>query len=266
VAALITRTLVDVPSALEEMLVVALVIAAFVALHAILQHRFRTEVLRRHNDVAGYLFSAVGILYAVLLGFVVIVVWQKYDSTVDNVQAEVDAAGDLYHIVDGLSPQVRSGVRRDIAHYARTVVTVEWPAMAANAAVPDMGAVLLDDASYRIDDFSPVTQRQVNAQQAAIGDTQRLFDARRERLVRTEPAVPSILWFALIAGALAMISFCYIFGVENRPAQMLMTAILVGLIGVLFVVIYEFAGPFSGSVTISSDGWSFLAQRLGDVR
>lgn len=248
------------------MLVVALVIGAFVGLHAVLQRRFRTEVLRRHNDVAGYLFSAVGILYAVLLGFVVIVVWQKYDSTIDNVQAEVDAAGDLYHVVDGLSPAVRTDVRRDVAAYAHTVTTVEWPAMAAGATVPDTGAVLLDDASYRIDDFSPVTQRQVNAQQAAIGDMQRLFDARRERLIRTDPAVPSILWFALIAGALAMISFCYIFGVENRPAQMLMTAILVGLIGVLFVVIYEFAGPFSGSVTISSEGWSFLAQRLGEVR
>jgi hypothetical protein len=157
-------------------------------------------------------------------------------------------------------------VRRDIVNYAHTVVNVEWPAMAANGAVPNAGAVLLDDVSSRITDFSPVTQREVNVQQAAIGDTQRLADARRQRLVRTEPAVPSILWFALIAGALAMISFCYIFGVENRPAQMLMTAILVGLIGVLFVVIYEFAGPFSGSVTISSEGWSFLAQRLGDIR
>ena len=261
-----TRTLVDVPAALEELLVVALVIGAFVALHALVQRRFRTEVLRRHNDVAGYLFSAVGILYAVLLGFVVIVVWQKYDATIDNVQHEVDAAGDLYHIVDGLPAPVRESVRRDIAAYAHTLISIEWPAMEADATVPDTGAKLLDDASYRIDDFDPATQRQINAQQAAIADSQRLVDARRERLIRTEPAVPSILWFALIAGALAMVSFCYIFGVENRPAQLLMTAILVGLIGVLFVVIYEFAGPFSGSVTISSEGWTYLAQRLGEIR
>ena len=28
----------------------------------------------------------------------------------------------------------------------------------------------------------------------------------------------------------------------------------------------EFAGPFSGSVMISADGWSFLAQRMGYIQ
>ena len=70
-------------------------------MHAVLQRRFTAELLRRHNDVAGYLFSAVGVLYAVVLGFVVVVVWQKYDETVANVENEVDAAADVYHVVDG---------------------------------------------------------------------------------------------------------------------------------------------------------------------
>jgi len=75
-----------------------------------------------------------------------------------------------------------------------------------------------------------------------------------------------VLWFALIVGALAMVVFCFIFGVENRPAQLLMTAILVGLIGILFIVILEFSTPFSGSVRISNEGWVYLQQRLPDIR
>ena len=59
--------------------------------------------------------------------------------------------------------------------------------------------------------------------------------------------------------------FCYIFGVENRPAQLVMTAILVGLIGILFVVIEEFSTPFAGSVRISPDGWLYLQQRLPHI-
>jgi hypothetical protein len=45
-----------------------------------------------------------------------------------------------------------------------------------------------------------------------------------------------------------------------------MTAILVGLIGILFVVINEFSTPFSGSVRISDDGWVFLEQHLREIR
>ncbi len=265
-AAAVTRTLLDVPEALVELLIIGAVVAVFVGLHAVLQRRFKTEVLRRHNDVAGYLFSAVGVLYAVLLGFSVVVVWQKYDATVANVQDEIDAAGDLYHVVDGFAPAERSRIRGDLAGYARTLISVEWPAMERDQDVPETAATLLDDASYRIDDVSPANRREADAQQAAIANAQRLLDARRQRLIHAAPAVPVILWFALIAGALSMVAFCYIFGVENRPAQLLMTAILVGLIAMLFAVIYEFATPFSGSVTISSEGWSYLAQRLTDIR
>lgn len=264
--AVVTRTILDVPAVLGEFLIVGVVVACFVGLHALVQRRLASEVLRRHNDVAGYLFSAVGVLYAVLLGFVVVVVWQKYDGTVANVQDEVNAAGDLYHDLDGYPAALRMRIRGDLAAYAQNAIAVEWPAMARNRDVPEAGSKLLEDATYRVNQFSPAGGKGINAQQAAMVNEQRLFDARRERLVHAQPAVPLVLWFALVVGALAMVAFCYIFGVENRPAQLLMTAVLVGFIGILFVVIGEFATPFSGGVRISSEGWRFLAERLPNIR
>jgi Protein of unknown function (DUF4239) len=264
--AVLTHTILRIPEALAELGIILLVVAAFVGMHAFVQRRVRSDLLRRHNDVAGYLFSAVGVLYAVVLGFTVVVVWQKYDGTVDNVQNEVDAAANLYHVVDSYPTADRSVIRREIARYAQAVIDVEWPAMERNAAVPESDNGLIEDVAYRVDIFSPRNFRESNAQQEAMSSMKHLFDARRERLVHAAPSVPEILWFALVAGALSMIAFCYIFGVENRPAQLLMTAILVGLIAILFAVIYEFATPFSGSVSISSDGWTFIAQRLTQIR
>jgi hypothetical protein len=262
----LTRTIVDVWSLVAEMAIVALVVALFVLLHAFVQRRLHSEVLRRHNDVAGFLFSAVGVLYAVVLGFVVVVVWQKYDGAVANVENEVDAVGNLYHVVDAYPPAAQAQIRAGLRDYADIVARTEWPAMERDAEIPQLGSYRLEAVSYVVDTFSPTNFKEFAAQQAAIAAEQRLFDARRARLVETVPAVPSILWFALIAGALAMVAFCFIFGVENRPAQLVMTAILVGLIGILFVVIGEFSTPFSGSVRISDDGWTYLQQRLPQVR
>jgi len=262
----LTRSILSVPELAAELAVVAAVVALCVVLHALLQRRFRSEVLRRHNDVAGYLFSAVGVLYAVVLGFVVVVVWQKYDAAVSNVENEVDATGNLYHVVDAYPAARRAAIRAGLTAYADTVVRIEWPAMARDQGVPELGATRLEQVSYAIDTFAPANFQQLAAQQAAIVSQQRLFDARRARLIATVPAVPGVLWFALIVGALAMVAFCYIFGVENRPAQLMMTAILVGLIGILFVVIEEFSTPFSGSVRISSEGWTYLQQRMPLIR
>jgi hypothetical protein len=262
----LTRTIVDVWELVAEMAIVGAVVVFFVALHAFVQQRLRSELLRRHNDVAGFLFSAVGVLYAVVLGFTVVVVWQKYDGSVSNVETEVDAVGNLYHLMDGYPPAERSEIRSGLRDYATTVARLEWPAMERNQPIPELGSQQLENITYAIESFSPTNLKEFAAQQAALAGEQRLMDARRSRLIEAVPAVPSVLWFALIAGALAMVAFCFIFGVENRPAQLMMTGILVGLIGILFVVIQEFATPFSGSVRISNDGWAYLQQRLPDVR
>jgi Protein of unknown function (DUF4239) len=261
-----SRAVLSVPELVGELAIVAAVVAFFVLLHAFVQRRVRSEMLRRHNDVAGYLFSAVGVLYAVVLGFVVVVVWQKYDSTVANVETEVNAVADLYHVVDGFTEPARSSIRGDLRGYVDLVLRVEWPTMARNQEVSEAGARMLDAIFYRVNTFAPSNFQQFAAQQVSMQAAQRLVDARRARLVETVPAVPGVLWFALIAGALAMVSFCYIFGVENRPAQLMMTAILVGLIGILFVVIGEFSTPFSGSVRISDEGWTYLQQRLTNIK
>jgi hypothetical protein len=263
---ILTRTVTSVPDLVAELAIVAAVVACFVVLHAVLQRRFRSEMLRRHNDVAGYLFSAVGVLYAVVLGFVVVVVWQKYDNAVSNVENEVDAVGNLYHVVDAFPPEMREQIRTSLRGYVETVVRVEWPAMNNDKPVPELGAQKLETVAYTIDTFGARNFKEFAGQQAAIANEQRLFDARRARLIESVPAVPPVLWFALIAGALAMVAFCYIFGVENRPAQLMMTAILVGLIGILFVVIEEFSTPFTGSVRISSEGWVYLQQHLQYIK
>lgn len=256
------HTITNVSGLLAELLIVAAVVGCFVGLHAYLQRYLHSDVLRRHNDVAGFLFSAVGILYAVVLGFVVVVVWQKYDNAVSNVEAEVDATGDLYHVVDAYPEPLRSQIRSGILQYAETVARIEWPAMRRNQEVPETGANIFEGITSRITSLAPSGFQQFAAEQAAIVDDQRVLDARRTRLIGTVPAVPAVLWFALCAGALAMVAFCYLFGVENRPAQLVMTAILVALIGILFVVIEDFSTPFSGSVRISADGWAYLQQRL----
>jgi hypothetical protein len=262
----LTRTVTSVPDLVAELAIVAGVVVCFVVLHAVIQRRLRSEMLRRHNDVAGFLFSAVGVLYAVVLGFVVVVVWQKYDNAVLNVENEVDAVGNLYHVIDAFPAGARSQVRSGLRAYVETIVRVEWPAMNRDETVPETGARQLERVAYMVDTFNATNWTEFAAQQAAIANAQRLFDARRARLIESVPAVPPVLWFALIAGALAMVAFCFIFGVENRPAQLLMTAILVGFIGILFVVIQEFSTPFSGSVRISAEGWVYLQQRLPEIR
>lgn len=250
------------PSWGRELLIVAGVGLVAALIHALIHRRVKPESLIKHNDVAGFVFSVIGVLYAVVLGFVVVVVWEKFDAANDHVQVEAAAASDMYRSVGALDPSFRDKVRRQLETYAHHNIDIEWPLM-AQSALPHAGLSSgLEDIVFEVDHYQPKGPGQINLHQLAIADAERLLDARRQRISDTASSVPGLLWFALISGAAATLGFSYMFGVENRRAQLIMTAILAAVIAILFVVIHEFDSPFSGTVGVSHAAWNDFLERI----
>ena len=54
------------------------------------------EVLERHNEVAGFIYAVIGVVYAVLLGFAAVTVWEGYDKAQAAVEREADDLADLF--------------------------------------------------------------------------------------------------------------------------------------------------------------------------
>lgn len=251
-------------SLVPEIGIIIVVALGAVGLHFLFRRRTSVESLRKSNDVAGFLFSAIGTIFAVVLGFLVIIVWEKFDAAVNNAQLEVAAVSDLYRDVVSFPPAERLTIRRELHEYMDTVVDIEWPAMQAGKS-PTAGVRVLELIAYHVDTFAPTSMLQQTGQSKAIDQVQRLLDARRLRIHQNEPSVPKILWFALIVGAASLIGFAFLFGVENQASQLIMTGVLAAVIGLLFVVIYEFDSPFSGAVGVPLDGWGALHARLTQI-
>jgi hypothetical protein len=57
---------------------VALITVAAMFGPVVVRRRLGLEWLRTNNEVAGFKFATVGVIYAVLLGFAVITVWDKF--------------------------------------------------------------------------------------------------------------------------------------------------------------------------------------------
>ena len=66
-------------------------------------------------------------------------------------------------------------------------------------------------------------------------------------------AVPGVLWFVLLAGAVLTIGFTLFFGAENLRAQALMTAILSLLIFSGLLVIVAVDQPYAGPVRLQPE-------------
>jgi hypothetical protein len=53
-----------------------------------------------HNDVAGFIYAALGVIYAVLLALVVIAVWEEYEAARVTVEQEANAAADIFWLAN----------------------------------------------------------------------------------------------------------------------------------------------------------------------
>src|SRR4028119_2316922 len=54
------------------------------------------ERRREHNDVAGFIYAVVGVIYAVLLALTVIAVWEEHEAAKATVREEANELADVF--------------------------------------------------------------------------------------------------------------------------------------------------------------------------
>jgi hypothetical protein len=84
---------------------------------------FPVERLGLNNEIAGFKFATVGVIYAVILGFAVIIVWEKFQSAEVAVAQEAGAVAAIYRLSSGLNAQTAATLRDQVSAYAKGVIS-----------------------------------------------------------------------------------------------------------------------------------------------
>jgi hypothetical protein len=233
-------------------------IIGFVIVHRLVP----VSVRRAHNDVAGFVFSVVGVMYGVLLAFVVIVVWEQYSESRINARHESSAALSLQQAMGAYAESSHSpDLRPALLSYLHEIVDGEFPAMAAQRRLPPVSQAL--EAIWQgVQGLSPTSLRQQVLYGELIGKLNELERLRAERLGDAHEELPHVIWLALIAGAVLTIGFAFFLGTENVSAHGVMIAVLAALVGVVFYVIVELDHPFSGAVRIGAEGFQDIIEMI----
>ena len=207
------------------------------------------ERLTTNNEVAGFKYGTVGALYAVLLAFVVIVVWGKFSDAESDVFREAGAAATIYRLVDGIEGEPGPAIRKSMTAYLQSAMADDWAAMEHGKGSPVATRAL--DNLYAI----ALTYKPTDARGAAIltemlRQLSVVTEARRARIIKSSGIVPDVIWLVLFGGAVLTIGFTLFFGTENVRAQSMMTGVLTLLIGASLLVIVSIDHPFAGAVRV----------------
>ena len=208
------------------------------------------ETLVKNNEIAGFKFATVGVIYAVLLAFTVIAVWEKFSEAEVAVAQEAGATASLFRYAEGKEEE-SAKLRAALADYLKSAINVEWPAMDRESESHETTKALnaVYDAALALNR----TQTRDTADMSEVfAQLDNVTTARRTRLHLATGLVPNVIWIALFAGALLTVGFTLFFGSENLLAQISMTGVLSILVTLGLVVIVSTDHPFTGPVHISS--------------
>jgi len=212
------------------------------------------DVLERDNAVAGFIYAVVGVVYAVLLGFSAIIVWEQFRHAQEGVEHEANALADLYRDSRVFPPEVRNAVELRVREYARVVVAKEWPAMAEGKSSSETWDAY--NGLWRTyHEFEPQDDHQRAWYEQSLQRLNEFADARRDRLLSVQSDVPTVMWGVLLGGGAITIGFSFLFGMRNVRAQVFMTASLALTIGVALLSILALEKPFAGITRVDPEAF-----------
>jgi Protein of unknown function (DUF4239) len=221
-----------------------------VGLMLVTRVRCGADYLSLNNEVAGFKFAVIGVLYAVLLAFVVVAVWEDYQDTETAVRNEAKALGDLHQVSFALPETAGEPIREHVLSYIGEVRGSEWTSMAEGHA--NSGAEMeLHHLSQAIFEARAEALKDVVLYQHALDLLTTVNDNRSERLDNSRGSVPGVLWLVMIAGGLVTLGYPAFFGTSNLWSQVLMTASLAALVALTLFVALVLDYPFTGAVRIS---------------
>jgi Protein of unknown function (DUF4239) len=231
----------------------------------LVRRRISLQHLRSNNEVAGFKFAVIGVLYAVLLAFVVIITWERFYDAEKALAAEAGSAATIYRLAGGLDQASAAALRANLSAYLQSVLKDDWPAMAVGRSSLATTRVLSDLYDVIVQ-YRPSDLHGSDLQKDLLSEIDQMTRARRERLVMAEGTVPSAIWFVLFLGAALTISFTFFFGTQSVMAQSLMTGVLAAIIFSSVLVIVAIDRPYTGAIMVSQDSIRAVLEDLQLLR
>jgi hypothetical protein len=242
-------------------LVVSLALSVAVAGLFLVRRLTSVNLHEEHNAVAGFIYSVLGVTYAVVLGFVLISAWARYEEANERADQEAAALAALYFHANALPDSDRLQIQQLAKSYAQVVINEEWPIMEDGQSSPQALA-LMDQMRQSQQDVEHSTSAEQALYLDGLTRAHELVDARRLRVFDANTRIPNILRVILLVGGVITVGFTYLFGLTNTRVHTLMVVALTTIITSILFMIYTLEHRYSGDTGLTPKAFEFDLQRF----
>jgi len=192
------------------------------------------------------------VLCALLLTFMIVLLWEAYATLQESVVSEAKTIGALEIFSESLPPENDHEISALIEDYVHVLIHDEWPQMEVGQ-VSSRATELLLDLRYAIEAIEGKTPTLSAYRHEMLQDYNDVVFARNLRLDHLDSTIPDFFLFTILANLLGMyILMCLLNPSSHKRSHvffLILTSMMLGL-NFSFLVVLDY--PFSGELSITN--------------
>jgi hypothetical protein len=204
----------------------------------------------------------MGIVFGLIVGFLVAGLWSDLSDARDAVNSEASALRSAVLVTAATFPgETSARMNRLVDEHVQDAATREWPAMKDQRATLTTVPAPLAEALRLALTLHPANSSQTIGQREVVSSIEAALAARRQRVIVSESSVGWVRWLAVIAlGALTLIAIACVHA-QNRRSAVIAMGIFGSAVAVTLVLIASQSRPFSGEFGVKPDALLQVAPR-----
>jgi hypothetical protein len=195
----------------------------------------------------------LGILFALLVGFIAVEVWNNFDKAKVAVASEASALRAVVLLAGTFPEEQKTRIYALIDRHIDEAVNKEWPAMAQQrATLSTLPAALIELLQATLT-LKPADESQRLAQSEVIKALQTAADARRQRIVVSQSTVGRVKWAGiLLMGLCTLVAIAMVHSDNRLTCAIALTLFATG-IALSLLLIAAYSRPFTGEISVRPD-------------
>ena len=216
------------------------------------------------EDFVEIFFGVFSIIYAIVAGFVVMVLLENYNAINAHIWAEVNALQDLRDYllyVDNQNNMIEN-IRETIKTYVKSVITKEWPEMMSSSKMdmdtsPEIYAIMKS-----VNKIEVTNQSDAVALSKLIDTVGDITTHRTNRLYSSEEKLPFLLMLFIVISSFLVVFIFTLLPIQDLMTKFLLNGVNIFAISFIYMIIWDLSHPFIGSWSISNKPYQHLLTRI----
>jgi Protein of unknown function (DUF4239) len=212
-----------------------------------------TEWARAFKAVSPGMLPPLGVLFALLVGFIAVEVWNNFDKAKAAVATEASALRAVVLLAGTFPEEQKARIYALINRHIEAAVNQEWPEMAHQQATLSPLPTALIEALHEALALKHADDSQRTAQPEMVRALHTALDARRQRIVISESSVGAVKWAGILLPGLCTLVAIAMVHSDNRPACAVTLMLFATGIALSVLLIAAYTRPFTGENSVAPE-------------